>query len=223
MAEAFVYCWSDRKTAKVYVGMHKGSFDDGYVCSSKHMMPEYKARPQDFTRQIVGVGTLNDCRALEIALLKKIVLDKDTCYNKVAGKFIVMSEDAKERGRLAKVGKKASPETIEKMRIAHSGANNHWFGKSHSEETKAKIAAAKTGKVGPRLGKTVSEETRKKISEKLTGRAGHKMSPESRAKISASRIGKKQKPLSIESRKKLSESIKISWIKRREMKEGEPS
>jgi hypothetical protein len=220
MAEAFVYCWSDHKTAKVYVGMHKGSVDDGYVCSSKHMMPEYKARPNDFTRQIVGTGTLNDCRALEIALLKKIVLNKDTCYNKVAGKFIVMSDDAKERSRQAMMGRKPSIETLEKMREAHSGDKNHFFGKAHSEESKAKIAAAKIGKVGPRLGMTVSEETKQKIAKKLTGRIGHKHTDESRAKLSAAHMGKKQESPSAETRRKLSESVKISWIKRREMKEG---
>lgn len=221
MAEAFVYCWSDHKTAKVYVGMHKGSVDDGYICSSKHMMPEYKARPDDFTRQIIATGTLNDCRALEIALLKKIVLDKNTCYNKVAGKFIVMSEDTRERWRQAKRGKKHSPEHIAKIVASHSGKKNHMYGKSHTEETKAKIAKAKVGKVGPRLGISHTEETRKKISEKLTGRVGHKMSAESRAKISAAHIGKKQAPVSEETRRKLSESVKISWIKRREMKQGE--
>ena len=220
MAEAFVYCWSDHKTAKVYVGMHKGSVDDGYVCSSKHMMPEYKTRPNDFTRQIVGTGTLNDCRALEIALLKKIVLDKETCYNKVAGKFIVMSDDARERHRQAMIGKKQSPEHIAKRVASHSGDKNHMYGKSHTEESKAKIAAAKTGKVGPRVGMAVSEETRKKISEKLTGRVGWKHTDQSKARLSAAHMGKKQKSPSAETRRKLSESVKISWVKRREMKEG---
>jgi hypothetical protein len=220
MAEAFVYCWSDRQTSKVYVGMHKGSVDDGYICSSKYMMPEYKARPNDFTRQIVATGTLNDCRALEIALLKKIVLNKNTCYNKVAGKFIVMSDDARERSRQAMIGRKPSIETLKKMREAHSGEKNHFFGKAHSEKSKAKIAAAKTGKVGPRLGMTVSKETKQKIAKKLTGRIGYKHTDESRAKLSAAHMGKKQAPLSAEARRKLSESVKISWIKRREVKEG---
>ena len=220
MDEAFVYCWSDHKTAKVYVGMHKGSVDDGYICSSKHMMPEYKARPDDFTRQIIGSGTLNDCRALEIALLKKIVLNKDTCYNKVAGKFIVMSEDTKKRWKDAKRGKKASPETIERMKRAHAGEKNHFFGRAHSDETKEKIAAAKRGKAGARLGIKHSDATKKKISEKLTGRVGHKHTNESRAKLSAAHMGKKQLPPSEETRKKLSESVKISWIKRRELKKG---
>jgi hypothetical protein len=187
------------------------------------MMPEYKNRPDDFTRQIIATGTLNDCRALEIALLKKIVLDKNTCYNKVAGKFIVMSEDTKERWREAKRGKKASPETIEKMKRAHAGDKNSFFGKSHSTETKTKIAAAKTGKVGHRLGIKHSDETKKKISQKLTGQTGRKHTEETRQKLSASHMGKKQAPFSEATRRKLSESVKISWIKRREMKKGEVS
>jgi hypothetical protein len=106
------------------------------------------------------------------------------------------------------------------MREAHSGDKNHFFGKAHSEESKAKIAAAKTGKVGPRLGMTVSEETKQKIAKKLTGRIGYRHTDESRAKLSAAHKGKKQAPPSAETRRKLSESIKISWIKRREIKEG---
>ena len=41
MAEAFVYCWTDHKTNKIYIGSHKGDVNDGYVCSSKYMMEEY--------------------------------------------------------------------------------------------------------------------------------------------------------------------------------------
>ena len=36
MKEAFVYCWTDHKTNKLYVGVHKGSINDGYICSSKY-------------------------------------------------------------------------------------------------------------------------------------------------------------------------------------------
>ena len=56
MANGFVYCWSDKKTAKVYVGIHSGSIDDGYICSSKTMLTEYKQRTTDFSRQILFVG-----------------------------------------------------------------------------------------------------------------------------------------------------------------------
>ena len=60
---SFVYCWTDKKTNMLYVGSHKGSIDDGYICSSKPMMKEYKKRPQDFSRQIVAEGLFEIGRA----------------------------------------------------------------------------------------------------------------------------------------------------------------
>lgn len=49
----FVYIWFDRKHKRYYVGMHWGTEDDGYVCSSTWMMQAYKHRPQDFKRRIL--------------------------------------------------------------------------------------------------------------------------------------------------------------------------
>lgn len=70
MSEAFVYCWTDSKTDKIYVGWHKGSFDDGYICSSNTLLEIYNKRPNDFTRQIIATGKSNDMVALESAILK---------------------------------------------------------------------------------------------------------------------------------------------------------
>ena len=70
--EAFVYCWTDKLTNKLYVGSHKGSTSDSYVCSSKYMMEEYRKRPQDFSRQIVAEGTLADVRKLEATILQSV-------------------------------------------------------------------------------------------------------------------------------------------------------
>lgn len=41
MMNAFVYCWTDYGNKKLYVGVHKGTQDDKYVCSSKVMLQEY--------------------------------------------------------------------------------------------------------------------------------------------------------------------------------------
>ena len=68
--ESFVYCWTDWATEKLYVGYHKGSAHDGYVCSSKWMMAEYTRRPQDFTRQILATGSAEDMYKFETAILK---------------------------------------------------------------------------------------------------------------------------------------------------------
>lgn len=67
--EAFTYCWTDHRDNKLYVGYHKGQQDDGYICSSKWMLEEYKKRPEDFTRMILAEGTAEDCRALEETIL----------------------------------------------------------------------------------------------------------------------------------------------------------
>jgi hypothetical protein len=51
---AYVYCWTDVKTKRLYIGKHKGSLDDGYICSSKYFLSEYKKRPEEFIRTIIA-------------------------------------------------------------------------------------------------------------------------------------------------------------------------
>jgi hypothetical protein len=80
MNEAFVYCWTDFGTNKLYVGVHKGTPDDGYVCSSKLMLQEYEARPWDFSRAIVASGIYPEMYVLETAILKAAGADKDLGY-----------------------------------------------------------------------------------------------------------------------------------------------
>lgn len=75
--EAFVYCWTDLGTNKLYVGVHKGTPEDGYVCSSKLMLEEYTKRPNDFSRQIVAYGSFKEMYVLETAILKAAKADKD--------------------------------------------------------------------------------------------------------------------------------------------------
>jgi hypothetical protein len=100
------------------------------------------------------------------------------------------------------------------------GGSNHFYGKSHSEVSKEKISHTKLGCTGSWLGKPRSEKTKRKISEALKGRPGRKHTDEAKAKLSAAHTGKKQKPPTDETRKKLSESIKVSWIKRKQSQKG---
>lgn len=80
MIDAFVYCWTDHLTNKLYVGSHKGTTDDGYICSSKLMMEEYKKRPYDFTRQIVAEGIFDDIRKLEAKILDSADVRNDPMF-----------------------------------------------------------------------------------------------------------------------------------------------
>ena len=92
------------------------------------------------------------------------------------------SDETKEKMREAKLGKKASPETLENM----SGENNHNFGKKASPETLLKLREAKLGKKrssefiknmsetrlgvkNPMYNKKLSDATKAKIAEALSG------------------------------------------------------
>jgi hypothetical protein len=109
--EAFVYCWTDLGTNRLYVGVHKGTPDDGYVCSSKIMKEEYTKRPNDFSRQIIAQGTFSDCYALETALLRATGADKDQGFYNMHqnnGKFYLKGhmESSKKKIKDAHIGRK---------------------------------------------------------------------------------------------------------------------
>lgn len=177
--EAFVYCWTDHKNNMLYVGSHKGTPDDGYICSSKYMLEQYKVRPRDFTRQIIAEGLFDDIRKLESAILKSVnARINESFYNQSNNdanftlkfhtektkKAIGLSnlgrrrEDLSERNKLGH-----SVETRKKISQNHydvSAENNPMYGKKHSEESKKKMRLNRFGKgTAPR-----SEETKRKIA-----------------------------------------------------------
>jgi len=70
--EAFLYMWIDMFHDRKYIGYHKGSLEDGYICSSERMLQEYEKRPQDFYRTILAWGTANQMYELETILLLEL-------------------------------------------------------------------------------------------------------------------------------------------------------
>lgn len=160
MNEAFVYCWTDKKTNKLYVGSHKGSTEDGYICSSKLMLEEYKKRPEDFSRQIVASGNLSDIRKLESKILQAVNASvNEDFYNKHEndGFFFggwkkgEMSEEHRAKLSAAKKGRKISKEHHNKMLAGRKTRKN-------SPEHKAALIAS-------RIGTTHSETAKQKMSE----------------------------------------------------------
>ena len=49
----FIYLWFDKTRKMFYVGSHKGLTTDSYVCSSRHMLKQYRMRPNDFKRRVL--------------------------------------------------------------------------------------------------------------------------------------------------------------------------
>lgn len=180
MSEAFVYRWTDFSTNKLYVGSHKGTPEDGYVCSSKLMLQEYKNRPQDFSREILAFGTHSDMYAFETAILKAAGADKDPgYYNQTLnqGKFYLkrhtektkrlMSMNASTKNNFA--GKCHTTEVKEKLR-QNSIGNQHAKGitYSHTPEQKTKRSERMMGQ-RIALGSSHSCEANRKQSERQLG------------------------------------------------------
>ena len=156
-----MYCWTDHATNRLYIGSHKGSITDGYVCSSKLMMEQYKKRPNDFTRQIVAEGEWSDIRRLEARLLNTFnARDDDQFYNQSNGndKFYSREKTEAHRKKISETltGRKTGPrseQTKQKMRkpksIEHKMkfvGNQNAAGVIRSPEAIEKVRQANLGR-----------------------------------------------------------------------------
>lgn len=178
--EAFVYCWTDTLTNKLYIGSHKGSDVDGYVCSSKYMMAEFSIRPNDFVRTIIANGNHIDMLKLESVILQTVDAAKsEYFYNKHNNNGVYRSlgpksDQCKEKMREKAVGRKRSVLSRVKQSKSVSGVRNHFFGKTHSDEVKNKLSEIKksnyTGSGNPNsqavVYNNVLYETKKEMTEK---------------------------------------------------------
>lgn len=107
-------------------------------------------------------------------------------------------------GQTWSIGKKASLETRNKMRDAHLGEKNHFYGKTHTTEVRLKLSKIGKRLVGPKnpfYGKKHTEETKKRLREINLGK---KLSQEVKEKIGRKSLGRGQ---SMETRRKRSLSM----------------
>jgi hypothetical protein len=201
----FLYRWTDNLTGMMYVGVHKGNENDGYVCSSKIMMPVYKERPETFVREILEVfDSFEAGRKAEIIFLTEVNAAANALYyNQHNGGnewFLgAITEETKEKIRKKAIGRLHTTEARQKMSAARKG-------KPLSEKHKESLKQVKTGTF-------LTEETKKKISEANKGKGrpsyimpeaqkeylrqihlGHKHSLETRLKIGLSGLGRKHTP-----------------------------
>jgi len=180
----FVYCWTDSKTNMLYVGVHKGSPDDSYVCSSKKMNEEYAKRPSDFSRQIIAEGIYEDMRKLETKILDSVNAKEDSKFYNLHngnGNFYLKFHTDEAKKKISKGNKNnkrpdlvernklgLTLETRKKISINHAdckGEKNPNFGKRWSDEKKASFSERRKKENNPRFNVPVSEETKKKMSE----------------------------------------------------------
>lgn len=200
MNNAFVYCWTDMLTNKIYIGSHKGTHDDGYICSSKSLLKEYNKRPEDFSRKIIADGHEPDIRKLEAVILQSANAAHDEgYYNKHMNDGFYFSgwttetiTDAHRKNMSIAASKRVrTPEHIEKL---HNGRRNS----KNSPEHNAAIVSHHTGK-------KISDETRQKMS---LAKIGRKLSEDHKAKL-----GKHD--YSYMQTEEYKEKVRASWAKRK--------
>lgn len=157
--EAFVYKWVNINSGKIYIGYHKGSISDSYVSSSKNkdFWEDYKNG--NLKRNILFIGSVEECLEYESSLLKSE--DKANLYNRNINGKIMFTKDVLEKLSEAHKGKKQSPDHIKARSAALKGRKGGFKGKKHSEETIVKMKSVKR-----------SEEHKKAISMASKGRKG---------------------------------------------------
>jgi len=150
MNEAFVYCWTDHLTNKLYVGWHKGTPDDGYICSSKLMKEQYNKRPSDFTRQILAVGSVEDMVNFETVIL--------TATDAASDKFFYNMHN---NGSKFVHNQPHTDETKIKFKLMHERRTKYAKGWKFNNEQLQRIRNARK-----KFWQNITEEERKELAAK---------------------------------------------------------
>lgn len=173
--DSFVYRWKNLTLNKIYVGFHKGTEDDGYVCSSSsdQFWEDYNNLNYKWEREILFKGTMKECQLLESQILDKLDVTSDNVYNNKNNLMFNLNDEvrfklsvaAQKRGSDSEYRRQQSERTKKQWedpnhRRRISEAN---IGKTHSEHTKDKIRVARSKQI-------ITPESREKTAEKLRGR-----------------------------------------------------
>lgn len=229
--EAFVYQWINLSNNKKYIGYHKGSQDDGYICSSSNseFWEDFKNPKMKWKRLILAEGTSNDCLKIEQKILKNMDLRSDEFYNNARGSEIIFTNDVLEKmsnshkERWKNMSEKDRKDFSEKQSKSKKGIKRSQEigenlskllkGKSFNErfgEEKAKIIGQKIS--SKNKGKNYhTDEWKDKLSKKLKGNDyGKNQTEETRKNKRDAFLTDKNpgKNKTEETRKKLSESLK---------------
>jgi group I intron endonuclease len=177
-----IYCITCIPTGKIYIGSsndlrRRHSDHCWQLNAGKHANPHLQNAWRCYGADAFCFDILEYVAIEQLIEREQFYLDTLRPWNKNIGFNVSICADSATRGR------KASPETLAKLRA-----------KRHSAETKARMSAVKKGK-------PVSEETRRIKSANQKGKPVPRLhTPEARAKGAATRRGVKQSAETIQKR-----------------------
>ena len=175
----YVYKITRKSDGMYYIGIHSAdTLDDTYFGSGKRIKRSIAKYGKDaHTKEILDLLPSREAiKQRERELVNEECLNDPLCMNLAlggeGGYVINVSAETREKMRLAKVGKKLSPE--HRAKIAAAGV-----GRTATDETRQKLSVALRGK-------KLSEEMKSRISDSVKST----MTEERRAEISRRHKGK---------------------------------
>lgn len=173
----FVYEWTNLVNGKRYIGAHIGQPDDGYIGSGSAFRAAIRKHGlASFQRSILHEefgSEENVWRAeAEIVDARQAVESRDYYNLRGGGLNGRIGAEAREKMRVAALGRINSPEARAKMSAAHRGRRLSpevlagRFGRKHSEATKRAIGAAVAPGMPERIAATWTPERRAAQAER---------------------------------------------------------
>jgi len=84
--QGFVYKWIHNPTGQYYIGIHKGTIDDGYIGSGKRFRSKWALTdPNEWQRDILFEGLYTKCADIEQELVDHTTLQDPLCLNILPG------------------------------------------------------------------------------------------------------------------------------------------
>ena len=110
--DSFVYCWTNLTLNKTYTGWHKGTEDDGYICSSAsdQFWKDYNNSAYKWQREILFQGTMPECQLLESQLLDSVDITSDSIYNNRNNLMFNLNDEVRAKLKTAALKRGKNPE-----------------------------------------------------------------------------------------------------------------